>query len=191
MPLICRGVQVSGNVKDDRKLTWTPSNLFHLATTSSHELQRGYHSVYSVWLKLLPAYIRSTCSSVPQNTSSPVTASSLAKNGTPAILWSNKFWLEFTHLRNLIKRTHVVFSNSGKINKLLNIVPSQEILWANARSFKDSGWSKCPSRKNNKTRRPSHQWISSTLCSSNCVVNIFNPYCTSATTMIEIININI
>ena len=33
----------------------------------------------------------------------------------------------------------------------------------------------------NKMWRPSHQWLSCTLCSSNCVVNILNPYCTSCT----------
>ena len=95
------------------------------------------------------------------------------------------------HLQQLIRRTHVVSSNPGKINKLLNIVLSQDIFWTNSRSLKDSGWSKCPGRKNNKTWRPSHQYLSSTLCSSNCIVNIFNPYCTNTTTVIEIMNMSI
>ena len=72
-----------------------------------------------------------------------------------------------------------MFPNSGQINKLLNIVPSQDILWTNAGSFKDSRRPECPSRENDKTWRTGYEWLRSNLCSSNCIVNIFNSNCTS------------
>ena len=170
-----------------QKLTCTPSDLFHLATTSSHGLQREY-SAYSPWLKRLHTYLRF----LPQ---SPRTHYALLRHlhlprneCRPDYDLVNSARSENRHLLHVIRRTHVVFSHSRKINNLLNIVLSQDILWANARPLKDSGRSKCPCRKNNKTWRPSHQWLSSTLCSSNCIVNIFNPYCTSTSTMNGIIS---
>ena len=133
------------------------------------------------------AYIRSISSSVPQNTTSIVSAPSLAKYWVPTRLWSSEFWSKRCHLHwTSSRRTHVMFSNSGQINKLLNIVLRQDILWTNAGSLKDSRRSECPGRKNDKTWRPGYEWLRGTLCSSNCIVNIFNSDSTGTPVIIKI-----
>ena len=139
-------------------------------------------------VKTTAVFVRSSCSSVPLVTSSNVSASSLATNGMLIILWSSgfsKIWLSLA-LKYLI-RTHIMFPNSWQINKLLNIVLRQDIRWTNARSLKDSGRSECSSRKNNKTWCPGYDWLSSTLCSSNFVVDVFNSDCASTPAIIKII----
>ena len=169
------------------KLTWTPADLFHHATTSSHGLQRRYHSVYSAWLKLLHTYVRLLPQS-PRTLHPSYRLLHLPRiECRPDYDLVNSGQSVVICIEHLTRRTHVVFSNSGQINKLLNIVLGQDILWTNAGSLKDSRRSECPGRKNDKTWRPGYEWHrSSTLCSSNCIINIFNSDCTGTPAIIKI-----
>ena len=165
------------------KLTWTPTSLCHHATTFSHRLRRLSSGTMH---GQITAYVRSSCPPI-------VSASSLVAKGRAIKLWSSDFKVRkrLSLALKYLKRTHIiqVFADSGEINNLLNIVLGQDFLtlWTNARSFKDSRRSECTSRKNDQTWSPGYEWLSSTFCSSNCIVNIFNSDCTCTPDIFKII----